>query len=98
MPGRGAVIGADAGGGWYGIAPGTFCGPTPGGRTCGCSTGLSSSTGIGIGIGWKLGFGRLLNGGGGALATPTGPRLTGRIITLSNCDAAERFPARGAAI
>jgi hypothetical protein len=52
---------------------------------CGCSTGLSSSSTIGIGIGIGCGWGGgCRNRLGGALTTPTGPRLTGRIITLSN--------------
>jgi hypothetical protein len=70
--------------------PGTFATPAgtfgvPGGTTCGSTTGLSSS-GTGIGI-CCIVTGRLLKAVGVLTTGPTGPRLTGRIITRSKTDA-----------
>jgi len=85
MPGLGAVIGACCcpGCAWKGLAVGWFCGPMPGGTTWGCSTGSSSSA-IGTGICCMVAGGRPNWVGGVVLAMPTGPRLTGRIMTFSN--------------
>ena len=80
-----------------GIGPGTGAVATPGGYTCGCSTFGLSSSGIGMGI-CCIVTGRLLKGVGVLAATPTGPRLTGKIITRSNIDASGMLAARCAAI
>jgi hypothetical protein len=67
------------------LAVGTGGGTAPAGITCGSTTG-SSSSGTGIGI-CCIVTGRLLNAVGVLATGPTGPRLTGRIITRSKTDA-----------